>query len=80
MEHFTYFRVVYKWEEWIPLKKGCGPSQIANKLKEEKILTPTAYHKSHGRNTPNAEPSNPYGWNSNSILKAKSRSKLIVRR
>ena len=48
--------------------EGCGPSQIANKLKEEKILTPTAYHKSHGRNTPNAEPSNPYGWNSSTVV------------
>ena len=41
--------------------EGRGPSQIANQLKAEKVLTPTAYQKSHGRNLPNAVPENPCG-------------------
>ena len=32
MEHFTYFRVVYKWEEWIPLKKG--PDKSSGKRRQ----------------------------------------------
>lgn len=48
--------------------EGRGPSQIANQLKAEKVLTPTAYHKSHGRNTPNAIPENPCGWHSSTVV------------
>ena len=48
--------------------EGRGPSQIAKQLKEDKVFTPTAYHKRQGRNTPNAEPENPYGWNSSTVV------------
>ena len=48
--------------------EGRGPSQIANQLKAEKVLTPTAYQKSHGRNLPNAVPENPCGWNCNTVV------------
>ena len=48
--------------------EGRGPSQIARQLKENKVFTPTAYQKRQGRNTPNAEPENPYGWNSSTIV------------
>ena len=48
--------------------EGRGPSQIARQLKEDKVFTPTAYHKRQGRNTPNAEPENPYGWNSSTVV------------
>lgn len=48
--------------------EGQGPSQIANQLKAEKVLTPTAYHKSHGRNTPNAIPEDPCGWHSSTVV------------
>ena len=48
--------------------EGRGPSQIANQLKAEKVLTPTAYQKSHGRNLPNAVPENPWGWNCNTVV------------
>ena len=42
--------------------EGRGPSQIANVLREKEILTPTAYKHSHGINSPNPLPENPYGW------------------
>ena len=48
--------------------EGRGPSQIANQLKAEKVLTPTAYHKGHGRNPTNAVPENPRGWNSSTVV------------
>ena len=48
--------------------EGRGPSQIANQLKTEKVLTPTVYQKSHGRNLPNAVPENPYGWNCSTVV------------
>ncbi|WP_270625224.1 recombinase family protein [Ligilactobacillus ruminis] len=46
---------------------GKGPSQIARKLEQEKILTPTAYFNSVGRNTSNPMPANIYGWRENSV-------------
>ena len=48
--------------------EGRGPSQIANILREEKVLTPTAYQKSHGRNVPNPDPEDPYRWNSSTVV------------
>ena len=48
--------------------EGRGPSQIANILREEKVLTPTAYQKSHGRNIPHADPEDPYRWHSSSVV------------
>ena len=48
--------------------EGRGPSQIANQLKADGVFTPTAYQKRQGRNTPNAEPEDPCGWNSSTIV------------
>ena len=48
--------------------EGRGPSQIAKQLKADKILTPTAYKKHHGRQTPHPLPENPYGWRENTIV------------
>ena len=48
---------------------GRGPSQIANQLREDGILTPTSYKNSKGINSPNSLPENPCGWNSNSVVK-----------
>ena len=39
--------------------EGRGPSQIANQLKADKVLTPTAYKKRKGRNAPNPDPEDP---------------------
>lgn len=47
--------------------EGRGPSQIANQLKAEQILTPTAYKKKQGRSTPNPTPETPYSWQDSSI-------------
>ena len=41
--------------------KGFGPSQIANKLHDEKVLSPSAYLKSKGGN-PTAQSYDEYGW------------------
>jgi len=49
--------------------EGRGPSQIANVLREKEILTPTAYKHSHGINSPNPLPENPYGWNGSTVVK-----------
>lgn len=48
---------------------GRGPSQIANQLREDGVLAPTAYKDSKGINSPNPLPENPCGWNSNSVVK-----------
>lgn len=57
--------------------EGRGPSQIASQLKAEKVLTPTAYQKSHGRNLPNAIPENPCGWNSSTVADILERREYI---
>ncbi len=49
--------------------EGRGPSQIANQLKADKVLTPTAYKTQQGRNVPNPEPENPYEWHSSCVVK-----------
>lgn len=47
--------------------EGHGPLQIANKLREEKVLTITAYQMREGRNTTHSEPVDPYRWETRSI-------------
>ncbi len=47
---------------------GRGPSQIANQLKADGILTPTAYKDSQGIKSPNTVPENPCGWNSSTVV------------
>lgn len=49
--------------------EGRGPQQIANQLRADKVLTPTAYKKQLGRSTPSPEPENPYGWHDSSVVK-----------
>lgn len=48
--------------------EGRGPQQIANQLRADKVLTPTAYKKQQGRSTPNPTPENPYGWCDSSVV------------
>ena len=48
--------------------EGRGPSQIANQLKADQVLTPTAYKQRAGRSTPQSAPENPYGWKDSSIV------------
>ena len=49
--------------------EGRGPQQIANQLRADKVLTPTAYKKQQGRSTPNPDPENPCGWQDSSVVK-----------
>ena len=42
--------------------EGLGPTQIAKRLRAEKILCPTAYFGSVGKATANKTPSDPYRW------------------
>ena len=49
--------------------EGRGPQQIANQLRADKVLTPTAYKKQQGRSTPNPTPENPYGWGDSSVVR-----------
>ena len=49
--------------------EGRGPQQIANQLRADKVLTPTAYKKQQGRSTPHPAPENPYGWCDSSVVK-----------
>ena len=42
--------------------EGLGPTQIAKRLRTEKILCPTAYFESVGKATANKTPSDPYRW------------------
>ena len=48
--------------------EGRGPSQIANQLKADKVLTPTAYKKQQGRSTLHPDPENPYNWEKSSVV------------
>ncbi len=48
--------------------EGRGPSQIANQLKADKVLTPTAYKELQGINSPHKKPENPYGWGDSSVV------------
>ena len=48
--------------------EGRGPQQIANQLKADKVLTPTAYKKRKGMKTPQAEPENPYHWCDSTVV------------
>lgn len=47
---------------------GRGPSQIANQLKADGVLTPTAYKDSQGIKNPNTAPENPCGWHSSTVV------------
>ena len=47
---------------------GRGPSQIANQLKADGVLTPAAYTVSQGRNSPSPVPENPCRWNSATVV------------
>ena len=47
---------------------GRGPSQIANQLKADGVLTPTAYKDSQGIKSPNTAPENPCGWNASTVV------------
>ncbi len=46
---------------------GLGPTQIARQLQAERVLTPTAYYISVGRNTPHRAPADPYRWDEGTI-------------
>ena len=48
--------------------EGRGPMQIANQLKADKVLTPTAYRALQGIKTPNKKPEDPYGWHSSTVV------------
>lgn len=47
---------------------GRGPTQIAKKLEQEKILGPTAYYESVGRKHSNPVPGNPYHWKDSTVV------------
>ena len=47
---------------------GRGPLQIANQLKSDKVLTPTAYRALQGIKTPNKKPEDPCDWHSSTIV------------
>jgi len=47
--------------------EGRGPTQIANQLWEDKVLTPTAYKLSHGRSTNAPAPEDPYRWDKRAV-------------
>ena len=48
--------------------EGRGPMQIAKLLQEEKVLNPTAYKRRAGIKTPSPETSDPYHWNTNTVV------------
>lgn len=57
---------------------GRGPSQIADQLEKDKILTPTAYKNKQGVKTPHTEPENPYRWHESTIVNILERKEYIV--
>ena len=48
--------------------EGFGPSQIARKLKDEQILSPTAYWASQGRKVSHTIPANPCKWQTSTVV------------
>lgn len=49
--------------------EGRGPSQIANQLRADQVLTPTAYKKQQGQKTTHPLPENPCKWSDSSVVK-----------
>ena len=47
---------------------GMGPLQIARKLEEEKVLTPSAYYDSVERKTASTRSANPYCWAAKTVV------------
>lgn len=47
--------------------EGHGPSQIANLLREEKIITPSTYHFRAGHGMPAKPSADPYAWHARTI-------------
>ena len=47
--------------------EGRGPLQIAKQLREEQILTPTAYTLKEGRNPGKEAPTDPYYWDQKTV-------------
>ena len=56
---------------------GRGPSQIADQLEKDKILTPTAYKNKQGVKTPHTEPENLYRWHESTIVNILERKEYI---
>ena len=56
---------------------GRGPSQIADQLEKDKVLTPTAYKNKQGVKTPHTEPENPYRWHESTIVNILERKEYI---
>ena len=56
---------------------GRGPSQIADQLEKDKILTPTAYKNKQGVKTPHTEPESPYRWHESTIVNILERKEYI---
>ncbi len=48
--------------------EGRGPKQIANQLKADRVLTPSAYKAQQGIKSPNRPPENPYGWHDSTVV------------
>ncbi len=46
---------------------GLGPMQIARRLEDEKVITPTEYLTLQGKKTSNPRPANPYDWGQSSV-------------
>lgn len=56
---------------------GRGPSQIADQLEKDKVLTPTAYKNKQGVKTPHTEPENPYRWHESTVVNILERKEYI---
>lgn len=58
-------QVVYEIGQYVV--EGFGPTQIAKKLKAQKILTPAAYWESKGISTSAKAPPDPYAWSARTV-------------
>lgn len=47
--------------------EGLGPTKIANRLREEKYITPTEYYYQINRKTRNERPVDPYNWQDTTV-------------
>ncbi len=57
--------------------QGRGPSQIADQLEKDEVLSPTAYKQQEGRKTPHLPPENEYRWHENTVVNILERQEYI---
>lgn len=65
-------RRIFQW-----CMTGLGPAQIARRLREEKVYTPTVYFHKQGRKTTNQLPRDYYCWSGSTVARILERQEYL---